>query len=173
MRGTNTTEGGVHHSFHAAFPDSCISAHHADNLLSVFQLHHNINVSTRNSTGKEYEGHFDIWMINQPSILAKRMQYKVPHSFEIRGWINGSMYAPTKKVSEILPIHDEISFKSAMQPMMPEPPEKKGHWYLALHQGTKYAVMSILLQRNSCFQSLCRSIQHLIRKTKLLTGKIL
>jgi hypothetical protein len=57
MRGTNRTEGGVCHSIHAAFPDSCISAHHADNLLSIFQLHHNITVGTKNSTGKEYDGH--------------------------------------------------------------------------------------------------------------------
>ena len=66
-------------------------------------------------------------MIDWLQILAERMQDKVPHSFEIRGWINGSMYPPTKEVSRILPIPDEIRFKSAMQPMMPEPPEKKGH----------------------------------------------
>jgi len=143
MRGTNTTEGGVHHSIRAAFPDSCISARHADNLLSIFQLHHNITVGTRNSTGKEYDGHFDIWMIDQLQILAERMRDKVPRSFEIRGWINGSMYAPTKEVSGILPIPEEIRFKSAMQPVIPEPPVKKGHWYLALCQNTKYAVMSI------------------------------
>ena len=74
MRGTHTTEGGVHHSICAAFPDSCFSASHADNLLSIFLLHHNITVGTRNSTGKEYDGHFDIWMIDQPQILAERMQ---------------------------------------------------------------------------------------------------
>ena len=143
MRRTNTAEGGVHHSIRAAFPGSCISAHHADNLLSIFQLHHNITVGTRNSTGKEYDDHFDIWMIHQLQILAERMQGKVPHSFESRGWINGSMYAPTKEVSGFLPIPDEIRFKSAMQPMMPEPPEKECHWYLAWHQDTKYAVMAI------------------------------
>jgi hypothetical protein len=49
----------------------------------------------------------------------------VPHLFETRGWINGSMYAPKKEVSGILPILEEIIFKSAMQPMMPEPPVKK------------------------------------------------
>ena len=65
------------------------------------------------------------------------------HSFEIRGWIDGSMYASIKEVSEILPVPEEIRFKSAMQPMMPEPPVIKGHWYLALCQGTKYAVVSI------------------------------
>jgi hypothetical protein len=67
----------------------------------------------------------------------------VPYSVEIRGLINGSMYAPTKEVSGILSIPEEIRFKSAMQTMMPEPPVKKGHWYLALHKGIKYAVMSI------------------------------
>jgi len=123
--------------------DSCISAHHADNLLSIFQLHHNITVGTKNSTGKEFDDHFDIWMIDQLQTLAERMQDKVPHPFEIRGWINGSMYAPTKEVPGILPIPEEIRFKSAIQPMMPEPPVQKGHWYLALCQDTKYAVMSI------------------------------
>ena len=57
--------------------------------------------------------------------------------------MNGSLYAPTKEVSGILPIPEKIRFKSAMQPIMPKPPVKKGHWYLALHQSTKYAVMSI------------------------------
>ena len=40
-------------------------------------------------------------------------------------------------------IPEEIQLKSAMQPMIPEPPVKKGPWYLALCQCTKYAVMSI------------------------------
>ena len=80
-------------------------------------------------------------------------------------------YAPTKEVSRILPIPDEIRFKSAMQPMMPEPPEKKGHWYLALHQGTKYAVMSIhTVAEKQLFSKLMQEHKHLIRKTKILTG---
>ena len=82
-------------------------------------------------------------MIDQLQILAEKMRDKVPCSFEIKGWLNGPMYAPTKEVSGILPIPEEIRFRSAMQPMMPEPPVKKGHWYLALRQHTKYAVMSI------------------------------
>jgi len=53
------------------------------------------------------------------------------------------MYAPTKEVSGILPIPEEIRFKSAMQPRVLGPPVKKDYWCLALFQGTKYAVMSI------------------------------
>jgi hypothetical protein len=67
---------------------------------------------------------------------------KVPCFLKIRGWINSSMSAPTKEVSEILPIPEEIGLKSAMQPMMPDPLVEKGHCWLALRQGTKYAVMS-------------------------------
>ena len=57
--------------------------------------------------------------------------------------MNGSMYTSTKEVSGIIPIHEEITFKSATQPIVPKPPVKKSHWCLALCQGTKYAVMSI------------------------------
>jgi len=41
------------------------------------------------------------------------------------------MYTPTKDVSGILPIPEEIRFKSAMQPMAPEPLVKKvtGAWH--------------------------------------------
>jgi hypothetical protein len=53
------------------------------------------------------------------------------------------MSAPTNEVSGILPLPEEIKLKSPMQPMMPEPPVKKVHWYLASCQGTKYAVISI------------------------------
>jgi len=59
--------------------------------------------------------------------------------------MNGSMYSSTKEVSGIIPIHEEIRFKSAMQPMLPKPPVKKGHWWSTLCRGTKYAVISIHL----------------------------
>jgi hypothetical protein len=59
--------------------------------------------------------------------ITERMQDKGPCSFEIRGWINGSMSAPTKEVSGILPIPEEIKLKLAMQPMILEPPGEKSH----------------------------------------------
>ena len=48
IRGTNFTEGGVHHSIQACFPDSTISSHNAVNRLADFQLHHNLHVGTKN-----------------------------------------------------------------------------------------------------------------------------
>ena len=50
MRGTNFTEGGVHHSICNAFPNSSKSARHAVNCLTDFQLHHNLSVGTYNKT---------------------------------------------------------------------------------------------------------------------------
>jgi hypothetical protein len=46
--------------------------------------------------------------------ITERMQDKGPCSFEIRRWINGSMSAPTKEVSGILPIPEEIKLKLVM-----------------------------------------------------------
>jgi hypothetical protein len=82
MRGRNPTKGGVHHSIHAAFPDSCISAHHGENLLSIFQLNHNITVGTRNSTGKEYDGHFDMADLN---LISSRI--RIPETSFIGAYI--------------------------------------------------------------------------------------
>jgi hypothetical protein len=62
------------------------------------------------------------------SNITEKMQDKGPCFFETRGWINGSMSAPTKEVSGILPIPEEIKFKLAMPPMMLEPPGEKSHW---------------------------------------------
>jgi hypothetical protein len=62
------------------------------------------------------------------SNITERMQDKGLYFLEIRGWINGSMSAPTKEVSGFLPIPEEIKLKLAMQPMTLEPPGEKSHW---------------------------------------------
>ena len=142
-RGTNFTEGGVHHSIRDSFPSSSISARHAVNRMNIFMLRHNLLVGTPNRTGKKYSGHFDIWLYNQLQEVTERTRDLVPDSQAIRGWVNGTMYMPTKEVFGILPVPNDIRGKTAMQPYIPENTEKNKHSYLASKQGTRYAVMNI------------------------------
>jgi hypothetical protein len=111
MRGTNFTEGGVHHSIRHAFPDSSISARHAVNRLADFQLHHNLSAGTYN-TGQRFNGHYDIWMYDELQVLVERLRSLVPNSYE--GWTNGAIYAPTSEVFGIPPIPEIICIKSAI-----------------------------------------------------------
>ena len=143
MRGTNFTEGGVHHSIRHAFPDSSISARHAVNRLADFQLHHNLSAGTYNKTGQKFSGHYDIWLYDKLQLLVEKLRTLVPNSHTIKGWTNGTMYAPTNEVFGILPIPEITRIKAAIQPAIPAAVIKKGHWYLALRQGTQYAVIAI------------------------------
>ena len=143
MRGTNFTEGGVHHSICNAFPDSSISARHAVNWLTDFQLHHNLSAGTYNKTGQHFSGHYDIWIYDDLQLLVEKMRRWVPNSHSIKGWTNGLLYAQTHEVFGILPIPDTTRIKAALQPAIPDSIIKKGHWYLALRQGTQYAVIAV------------------------------
>ena len=143
MRGTNFTEGGVHHSIQHAFPDSSISARHAVNRLADFQLHHNLSAGTYNKTGQKYNGHYDIWLYDELQILVEQLRSLVPNSHAIKGWTNGMMYAPTNEVFGILPIPETTRVRAAIQPAISTSVTKKGHWYLALRQGTQHAVIAV------------------------------
>jgi len=79
-RGTNFTEGGVHHSIRDSFPSSSISAQHAVNRMNIFMLRHNLLVGTPNRTGKKYSGHFDIWLYNHLQEITERTRDLVPDS---------------------------------------------------------------------------------------------
>ena len=157
MRGTNFTEGGVHHSIRNAFPDSSISARHAVNRLADFQLHHNLSVGTYNKTGQKFTGHCDIWLYDELQLLVEKLRPLVPNSHAIKGWTNGTMYAPTNEVFGILPIPETTRIKAAIQPAISTAVIKKGHWYLALRQGTQYAVIAIhTIEEKQLFSKLMR-----------------
>jgi len=142
-RGTNFTEGGVHHAIRDSFPSSSISARHAVNRLNIFMLRHNLLVGTPNRTGKKYSGHFDIWLYNHLQEITEKTRDLVPDSQAIKGWVNGTMYTPTKEVFGILPVPENICTNAAMQPYISDNSEKNTHHYLASKQGTRYAVMNV------------------------------
>jgi hypothetical protein len=98
--GTNFTEGGVHHSIQNSFPSSSISAQHAVNHLNIFMLRHNLLVGTPNHTGKKYSGHFDIWVYKHLQKITEKTRDLVPDSQVIQGWVNGTMYVPTRRYLE-------------------------------------------------------------------------
>jgi hypothetical protein len=111
--------------------------------LNIFMLRHNLLVGTPNHTGKKYSGHFDIWLYNHLQKITEKTRDLVPDSQVIQGWVNGTMYVPTKEIFGILPIPDDIRTKTAMQPYISGNTEKTKHFYLASKQGTRYAVMNI------------------------------
>jgi hypothetical protein len=106
-------------------------------------LRHNLLVGTPNHTGKKYSGHFDIWLYNHLQEITEKTRDLVPDSQAIRGWVNGTMYAPTKEVFGILPVPENICTNAAMQPYISNSSEKITHDYLASKQGTRYAVMNM------------------------------
>jgi len=145
VRGTNFTEGGVHHSIRACFPDSIISTRNAVNRLADFRLHHNLHVGTHNRTGKEYSGHDDIWLYDILQLMIEKTRDIVPKSYIIKGWTNGLLYQPTLEVSGILPIPDSIQINAGLQPIIPNFKSKLPHQYLANRQGTRFAVIAVHL----------------------------
>ena len=143
IRGTNFTEGGVHHSIRACFPDSIISACNAVNRLADFQLHHNLHVGTKNRTGHRFIGHDDIWLYDELQTMIERTRIHVPLSYRIQGWTNGSLYVDTSEVSGILPIPPTLCTKALMQPYIPGVTSKTLHQFLAQRQQTQFAVVAV------------------------------
>jgi hypothetical protein len=102
-----------------------------------------LSAGTYNKTGQHFNGHYDIWICDDLQLLVKKMWRWVPNSHSIKGWTNGLLYAQTNEVFGILPIPDTTRIKAALQPAIPDSIIKKGHWYLALRQGTQYAVIAV------------------------------
>jgi len=75
--------------------------------------------------------------------MIEKTRDLVPQSYAIKGWINGQLYAQSKHVSGVSPVPEVIRSKAAMNPALPGDRQKKLHWYLALRQGTQYAVMAV------------------------------
>ena len=143
IRGTNFTEGGVHRSIQACFPDSTISSCDAVNRLADFQLHHNFHVGTKNRTGHRFIGHDDIWLYNELQTMIEKIRIHVPLSYRIQGCTNGSLYVNTSEVSGILTIPSILRTKPLMQPNIPGVTSKSLHQFLAQQQQTQFAVIAV------------------------------
>ncbi|KXN85183.1 hypothetical protein AN958_11606 [Leucoagaricus sp. SymC.cos] len=125
-------------------PKCGVSMQHIQASLSDFTLHHNLlvsisslwysvftnsvcilKVSTYNSTGQHYCGHFSIWVTNQIQELQMALRNMFTRPVYINGWTNGNLYAPTSEMIGILLIPDNIwrSSNHAFSPQSGEP-----HW---------------------------------------------
>jgi hypothetical protein len=86
---------------------------------------------------------YDIWLYDDLHLLVEKMQQWVPNSHYINGWTNGSLCVATNEVFGILPIPINTCVKAALQPSIPASVVKRGYWYLALQQGTQFAVIAV------------------------------
>jgi hypothetical protein len=82
-------------------------------------------------------------MINEIQELLAALDDILLSPQPIAGWVNGSLYQPTNEVLGVLPIPDNVRFKSEMAPFDPSPNPKQPHRHLALLQGTRKAVLPI------------------------------
>lgn len=142
-RGTNTTEGGIHHSIRECMPKSGVSPHHAAARLSDYVYIHNLVVGTFNRTGTMYRGHYDIVLTNRLQALSEACKYLVPHSAVMQGWINGDLYIAANERIGILPVPDSIRTAAEIHSYIETADKEIKHKYLAKQQGSKYAVISV------------------------------
>ncbi|KAJ3553058.1 hypothetical protein NP233_g12733 [Leucocoprinus birnbaumii] len=143
FRGTNYTEGGVHTHLRPRLPSSGASVRHVNACLADFILRHNLLVGTFNSSGKRWDGHFDIWIINELDELLAYVEDTYPGTNITRRpeWINGNLYAQTTEVSGVLPIPSHICEKSGLTKFIPSLDLKRRHAHLAALQGTQRPVL--------------------------------
>src|SRR6266700_2422397 len=103
-------------------------------------------VGTLNSTGKEYCGHFAIWITNklQTRLVFLDSEGVLANPVHITGWVNGSLYLPTREWLGILPIPTDVRQSSGMAEFNSSTIDKKQpHLYLAQMQGTRKAILPV------------------------------
>ncbi|KAJ6538419.1 hypothetical protein B0H10DRAFT_2254857 [Mycena sp. CBHHK59/15] len=143
IRGTNTTEGGVHTHLRSRLPTSGVSVRHVNACLKDFILRHNLLVGTFNSTGKRFTGHYSIWLTNEIQELTSSLEDILVDPIPLMGWVNGNLYEPTNGVAGVLPIPADIRVKSGMAQFEASLHSKQRHRYLAALQGTRKPVLPI------------------------------
>jgi hypothetical protein len=100
-------------------------------------------VGTYNSTGKQYHGHFDIWLTNKLQQFTLLNEDLFSESHLITNWVNGNYYVQTDEVFGILPIPSEVQQETGMQAFNPSLDSKQTHHFLASMQGTRKAVLPV------------------------------
>lgn len=106
-------------------------------LISIEQ------VGTFNRTGTVYAGHYDIWLTNREQHLVEETRTLIPDSHTLVGWVNGDMYTPAGETVGILRLPDSTRATAEMQAYIQGSDSKHRHHFLAQHQGTKFAVISV------------------------------
>ena len=96
-----------------------------------------------NRTGVTYAGHFDVWLINHEQMLLKNTSHLIPDSTTLSGQINGDFYTPAGETIGILHIPDVVHVAANMQSYSSLDDANIKHKFLAHHQDTQYAVISV------------------------------
>ncbi|KAF5381364.1 hypothetical protein D9615_008300 [Tricholomella constricta] len=143
LRGTNSTEGGVHTHIRPHLPTSGTSIRHAQYRLSDFIIQHNLLVGTFNSTGQRYTGHFSIWLINELQEMLCLVRDQLINPPMLEGWVNGNLYVPSNEVAGVLPIPDQVRTRFGMGAYVASLHSKQPHHFLASMQGTRKAVLPV------------------------------
>jgi len=95
-------------------------------------------VGTFNSTG-----HFSIWLTNR---LQERLVFLhdiLIDPLQIKGWVNGNLYLPTRERVGILPVPHDVQQSSGMAAFNPNLDQQQPHVYLASMQGTHKAILPV------------------------------
>lgn len=116
-------------------------------------------VGTYNRTGKQYKGHFDIWIQNEIAGLVDAIGDALtqpPPGYGPGGWVNGNDYERSPESFGILPISQPSELN--MLPYSPQhsKEQKPRHAYLATHQQTLHAVLPVCTKaERSLFRLMC------------------
>jgi hypothetical protein len=112
IRGTNSLGGGVHQNLIRKFGFFGVDPELANAMLTEYRLRHDFDVSTLNRLGKEYDGHYDPWLVQYIDLLrtkigildidiAETSDIKKPH---IAVEVNPLNYRGSKEVFGICPM---------------------------------------------------------------------
>ena len=118
-----------------------------------------------NRCGVIYQGHVDVWLINQLQVSLEATRHLIPDSQTLTGWINGDLYSPAGETIGIIPVPDPICASADIESYYHEQDSKNKHAYLARQQKTKYAVISIHTNAERAL------FKKLMQEDPLLTGQ--
>jgi hypothetical protein len=142
-RGTNNPEGAIHKNLKDRMPKSGTSIRHAAARIKDYVFIHNLVVGTVNRSGKMYQGHYNVEVLNRLQISLESARHLVPNAPILRGWINGDLYIQGGETVGILALPEKTRNMAGILAHNPSTDSEFKHAYLAAQQGTKYAVMAV------------------------------
>ena len=113
LRGTNSVEGGVHQNIIRMFQSFNASPQLAVGLLSEYVLRHNLVVMHRNTTGKLFRDHFDVWLTSEILTLYDALDVARPERYRTR--MNLNDFADTDEQMFIAPLPHEMRERYGIQ----------------------------------------------------------
>jgi hypothetical protein len=116
---------------------------HAADCIKDYVFIHNLVVGTLNRSGKPYQGHYNVEILNRLQMSLESARVHVPNAPLLRGWINGNLYAQGGETVGILELPEKTWNAAGILPHNPSTDSEFQHAFLAKQQGTKYAVITV------------------------------